>query len=68
MKLDNIQKLLDETPLEIRIRITLQMADYDNWDNGTYHGDPELINRQLDAILSHIENWVEKGMISTIRK
>lgn len=68
MKLDNIQRLLDELDLETKIKISLQMADYDNWDNGTYKGDSELIKRQVDSVSSDIEKWIDRGMISPIRK
>lgn len=68
MKLDNLQRLLDELDLETKMRISLQMADYDNWDNGDYNGDPELIKRQVECVLSNIEEWVKRGMISPIRK
>jgi hypothetical protein len=44
------------------------MADYDNWDNGDYNGDRDLINRQVDIVLSNIEEWVKNNYINPIRK
>lgn len=38
---DAYQKILDETPLEIKLKVAFQCYDYENWDNGEYKGDAE---------------------------
>jgi hypothetical protein len=67
-KLDNLKEIRNNTSLETGIRIGIQMADYDNWDNGDYNGDSDLINRQVDIVLSNIEEWVKNNYINPIRK
>lgn len=67
-KLDNLKEIRNNTSLETGIRIGLTMADYDNWDNGDYNGDRDLINRQVDIVLSNIEEWVKNNYVNPIRK
>ena len=66
--LNNWKGIRDSTSLETSIRIGISMADYDNWDNGDYNGDSDLINRQVDIVLSNIEEWVKNNYINPIRK
>ena len=66
--LKNLKEIRDSTSLETSIRIGISMADYDNWDNGDYNGDRDLINRQVDIVLSNIEEWVKNNYINPIRK
>jgi hypothetical protein len=66
--LKNLKGIRDSTSLETSIRIGISMADYDNWDNGDYNGDSDLINRQVDIVLSNIEEWVKNNYINPIRK
>jgi hypothetical protein len=66
--LKNLKGIRDSTSLETSIRIGISMADYDNWDNGDYNGDRDLINRQVDIVLSNIEEWVKNNYINPIRK
>ncbi len=68
LTLENLKEIRDSTSLETGMRIGLTMADYDNWDNGDYNGDRELINRQVDIVLSNIEEWVKNNYINPIRK
>jgi hypothetical protein len=65
---EHIKEISDRTSLETKVRIGIQMADYDNWDNGSYNGDPELIKRQVETVLSTIEKWVREDYINPIRK
>ena len=65
---EHIKEISDRTSLETKIRIGITMADYDNWNNGDYLGDRELIQRQVDSILQNIEKWVEDNYINPIRK
>ena len=65
---EHIKEISDRTSLETKVRIGIQMADFDNWDNGDYNGDPELIKRQVDSVLSTIERWVEDNYVNPIRK
>ena len=68
LTLENLKEIRNNTSLETGIRIGLTMADYDNWDNGDYNGDRDLINRQVDIVLSNIEEWVKNNYINPIRK
>lgn len=62
-----IGKILDETSLETSLRISFAMSDYENWEDGKYLGDEELINNQVESALHIIEAWVEKGQTNPIR-
>lgn len=62
-----IEKILAETSLETSLRISFAMLDYENWKNGEYLGDEELINNQVESALHIIEAWVEKGQTNPIR-
>jgi hypothetical protein len=50
-----IEKLLRETSLETRLRIRLEMGDYDNWDNGTYRGDQ---SETVKMLLEEVERYI----------
>ena len=50
-----IMKLLKETSLETRLRIHLQMKDYENWNMGTYKGDK---TEEVADILLMVENYM----------
>ena len=65
---EHIKEISDRTSLETKVRIGIQMADFDNWDNGDYKGNPELIKRQVETVLRTIEKWVEDDYINVIRK
>jgi hypothetical protein len=65
---EHIKEISNRTSLEVKVEIGIQMADYDNWDNGSYNGDPELIKRQVDSVISTIERWVEDNYVNPIRK
>lgn len=67
MNLENINKILDSTSLETSITISITMADYENWENGTYKGDKELIKKQVEGVLRIIEEWQSKNYINPIR-
>jgi hypothetical protein len=62
-----IEKILDQTSLETALRISFAMVDYENWEDGNYSGDEELIKSQVESALHIIETWVEKGQTNTIR-
>ena len=49
--------LLKQTDLYTRVRISLQMDDLQNWKDGEYLGDPELIERQTKAICKLVDEW-----------
>jgi len=68
VQIELLNQIRNSTSLETNIKIGLEMADYDNWDNGEYKGNKELINRQVDIVLSNIERWVEKNYINPIRE
>lgn len=68
MALKNHKEIMDRTSLETQVRIGITMADFDNWDNGDYKGDRELIQRQVDTVISTIERWVMNNHINPIRK
>jgi len=65
---NKIQEVLDSTPLEISLMVTLTMTDYDNWDNGTYKGNKKLIKEQVESVLRIIEEWQSKNYVNPIRK
>ena len=62
-----LEKILYETSLETSLRISFAMSDYENWEDGKYLGDEELINNQVESALHIIEAWVEKGQTNPIR-
>jgi hypothetical protein len=62
-----LEKILAETSLETSLRISFAMSDYENWEDGKYLGDEELINNQVESALHIIEAWVEKGQTNPIR-
>lgn len=62
-----IEKILDQTSLETALRISFAMADYENWEDGSYTGDEELIKIQVESALHLIETWVEGGQKNPIR-
>jgi hypothetical protein len=62
-----IGKILDQTSLETALRISFAMADYENWEDGSYTGDEELIKSQVESALHLIETWVEGGQKNPIR-
>jgi hypothetical protein len=62
-----IDKILDQTSLETALRISFAMADYENWEDGSYTGDEELIKSQVESALHLIETWVEGGQKNPIR-
>lgn len=62
-----IEKILDQTSLETALRISFAMADYENWEDGSYTGDGELIKSQVESALHLIETWVEGGQKNPIR-
>jgi hypothetical protein len=68
MNLNKIQEILDSTSLETSIMVSLTMADYDNWDNGTYKGNKKLIKEQVEGVLRIIEEWQSKNYINPIRE
>lgn len=68
MNLNKIQEILDSTPLETSIMVSLTMTDYDNWDNGTYNGNKKLIEEQVEGVLRIIEEWKSKDYINPIRE
>lgn len=51
-----IAKLLRETSLETRIRIRLEMHDYENWDNGDYNGDQ---TETVKMVLEEVERYLD---------
>jgi hypothetical protein len=62
-----LEKILNETSLETALRISFAMLDYENWEDGSYSGDEELIKSQVESALHIIETWVEKGQTNPIR-
>jgi hypothetical protein len=50
-----IEKILDQTSLETALRISFAMVDYENWEDGNYSGDEELIKSQVESALHIIE-------------
>ena len=50
------ERILKETPLEIRLKVALQMEDYKNWECGVYHGNQE---RLVPEILEEVEKWIK---------
>ena len=53
-----IDLLMKEIPLRFRLKTSLEMHDYDNWDNGTYNGD---VTEQLDSLMNIIIKWKKDG-------
>lgn len=37
--MDTLKKLLSEIALATKIKVRLEMHDYENWKDGIYHGD-----------------------------
>jgi len=52
--IERILKEVSKMPLERRLKIHLEMADIEHWDNGKYNGD---ISEQLNHLLDIIEDW-----------
>lgn len=61
MHLPNLEKILKETPLDIRLRVSMMMDDYENWDNGVYKGNKELIEKQIQSIIRQVKEWIKDG-------
>ena len=59
-------KLLKEITLKQQIKLDLMMQDYDNWKNGEYLGNVELINKQVNSIIETIKEWKENNFINPI--
>ena len=59
-------KLVKQTDLYTRVRVSLQMDDLQNWKDGEYLGDLQLIERQTKAICRLVKEWQEDG--APIRK
>lgn len=55
----SVQKLMEKTPLKQRFKISLEMHDYDNWDNGTYKG--EVSEQLLNSLLKIVTKWQKDG-------
>lgn len=68
VKLNKFGEMMKTMPLESQLRIGLSMADYDNWHDGEYEGDGELIERQLNSVINTIERWKENNFSNPIRK
>lgn len=53
-RLEEIRRII---PLEISLRVSLQMDDYDNWRDGEYLGDMNKINNIVEIVLKDVEDW-----------
>ena len=62
-----LKKILDETSLETALSVSFAMSDYENWKDGEYFGDGDLIKRQVQSALHIIEAWAEGGQTNPIR-
>lgn len=49
----------DNMSLEERIKLSLTMGDYNNWEDGIYKGDWNTINRQTSMIIQDVSDWME---------
>ena len=61
-KIPILEKIRKETPLKTRLFISLQMEDYDNWENGDYNGDRKRLLKLTSDILKEVFEWVDDGM------
>jgi hypothetical protein len=50
-----IELVLNDTSLKERLRVGLEMFDYDNWSNGEYRGDRNRIDDMIDFIIGEID-------------
>lgn len=47
----DIKKFMKDIPLENRLKVALEMDDYDNWDDGHYKGNrARLVPIIMDVI------------------
>jgi hypothetical protein len=51
-----VERLRKKIPLETKIRVALEMNDYDNWENGTFKGN----KKELTKIIMDIFNKHKK--------
>lgn len=56
------ERIRKRIPLKTSIFVTLQMEDYDNWENGEYHGDNDRLIKQTECILKDVFDWIDRGM------
>ena len=61
-KIPILEKIRKETPLKTRLFISLQMEDYDNWENGDYNGDIKKLIKLTEWILEDVYKWIDDGM------
>lgn len=59
--LTRFQEIIAKSPLKIRLFITLQMSDYDNWKDGTYSGDTLELSRKVNHLIDLVEKWMIDG-------
>jgi alcohol dehydrogenase YqhD (iron-dependent ADH family) len=55
---NSIERTLAKTPLKTRIKVMLEMDDYENWENGTYQGDQE---ENANMIVGVVREWQKDG-------
>ena len=56
-----LKEIKSNITLESTIRLNLMMNDYENWEDGFYKGNEELINNQTESILRTVERWQKRG-------
>lgn len=54
-------EVLKRTDLKTRLFVQLQMADYENWNNGDYLGDMTKLLAQVQSILETVYKWKDDG-------
>lgn len=57
-----------EIPLHVRLFVALTMHDYDNWNNGVYHGDYMLICKKIFDIISDVKLVMNENTINSENK
>jgi hypothetical protein len=48
-----VERLRKKIPLETKIRVALEMNDYDNWENGTYKGSKTRLTKIIMDIFKN---------------
>lgn len=54
-----IQRILERTPFETKLKVALEMHDYDNWENGEYNGDA---GKYVDVIIKEFDEYLNQKL------
>lgn len=57
-----MESIRKKIPLKTMIFTNLQLSDYENWSNGEYKGDNEIIIKTATSIMQDVFQWIENGM------